>query len=266
MLVKLLAYNLQHLIKPILICAGLTALTALIFYFTQYDTEFITHDTWTEEIIHASPFIVFVHGLFYNLYAICGVVLTVITLIRIWSLFQKNLYSDEAYLTYTLPIKRHIIWASHCLAALIAIIICMTTILLSNLCFNQDFISAPFQFGADHEPLLNTISYFCLILQLSFIAVCGFLGIILGHRHTKQTELFSRLWGFIVFTLGEALLLLTIFLFTKLNPAMQEIFQQARPSIECLQSLITLVAIVYAIYLLILYPVCQKLLDSADLN
>lgn len=133
-----------------------------------------------------------------------GISLTVSSLInclmRLWARFTKNLYKDESYLTHTLPAKKRDIYLSKVIAAIISI---FTTVIVILACLficyyskaNMEVLKAFLELAA--STYNTTVIKFLLLisfvafLEILFVLLIGYAGIVLGHKSNKNKMLIS---------------------------------------------------------------------------
>lgn len=232
MLLKLIKYDLKYIFKAASIFA-IIFLASIVFYnLTGYDIITITEGQGESLKIvgetYSRPAIFLVlHGLFYNIIYISLVGLILIAIIRIWQRFKTNFYSDEAYLTHTLPVSRNTLWAAKVCSAFLTIIsiILIATIGGLILSLARDGLQLLQSLGMvtgcascirkyyHVEP--QNISFYLIfasliLTQLMFTVLCGFTGIILGYRTNIHQGIRSLLTGFTIYILAAVILLFSI--------------------------------------------------------
>ena len=126
MFLNLVKYDLKFILKTVLIYAILLLLSAALHNLTSYGYTPTTMDPSTGQIFGGEPdasiLIQILHTVFYNAVIAMLIALLLNTIIRTWARFKLNFYSDEAYLTHTLPVTRSLLWASKCFSAAIVIV------------------------------------------------------------------------------------------------------------------------------------------------
>ena len=117
MLKKLLKYDLQNINKVVVIFYGLS-----LFFAILTRIFFSINNSFIMEVIGK----------------ICsGVTISMIfnilinNLMRLWSRFRTNFYSDESYLTHTLPIDKKTLYLSKTLSSIITLFVSFLVIALS---------------------------------------------------------------------------------------------------------------------------------------
>lgn len=224
MLAKLIKYNLKPIIKSILPFIALLYFSVILFTITAYTPEDVYAIQDGQRIIVdtilPSSLQQFIHGLA-NFLISCSLILLFAVAIRtIVQRFKISFYSDEAYLTHTLPISRRTLWnAQICTAALTiasVIIVLIPSCFILTLTRNGQQLLESFGLisGCTHcfgeyfsiEPLSPAmyLSYIFLVFtELSFLTLCCIFSIILGNRFHKSS---AFLLGIGVYFLGSCLL------------------------------------------------------------
>ena len=116
-------------------------------------------------------------------------------IMRLWARFINNSYKDESYLTHTIPVEKRIIYASKVISALITI---FTTAIVIIICLficyyseaNIEYIKSVLEIAAStyNTTTLNLLLLASLVItmQIVFITIVGYTGIILGHKSNKN--------------------------------------------------------------------------------
>lgn len=153
-------------------------------------------------------------------------------IIRSWVRFVKNIYKDESYLTHTLPVNKKTIYLSKVLSAIIcAFISVIVAVICLFICYyskeNMESIKQSLELTANTFDttvigLLLTIS-FILFLEVVFIILVGYAGIIIGHRFNKNKMSKSIIIGFALYIGFSMLSIFTIFLFALFNSEVMNI-------------------------------------------
>ena len=234
MFFKLIKHNLRAIFKSIL--PFIIALLASVIFFniTDYTSELVFDENYNVvgEIISSNldfffhESIQFFHGLAqFALY--CSLILLAATTLRaIWRRFSTNFFSDEAYLTHTLPISRTTLWNAQICSILITFISVIIFLIVN--CFillltrdgQRTLDSLGLLGGCAHcvgayyyiEPRnlsFYLILTFIVFAEFLFMALCGITGIILKNRFGKNIATLS---GVFIYLLGGAIAVLFIFL------------------------------------------------------
>ncbi len=249
MFIKLIKYDLKYLFKSIRIFIVLFLASIILFNLTSYTVELIldpiTHDVIDE--IAPPSIIMFLHSAAYLAIFTFIFGLIFMTLMSIWRRFKTNFYSDEGYLTHTLPITRSTLWNAKVCGTLL-IIFCLVIVFglgAGLLAFTKNGLELLQSIGLVNgctgcvgqyyfvEPC--SLSYylsliFALYTQLSFIAFCGLTGIIIGHRFTSHRNTHAVLAGFAIYLICALILVGLIFLYSQINPELAFIFESTESS------------------------------------
>ncbi len=154
-------------------------------------------------------------------------------IMRIWVRFKAHFYSDEAYLTHTLPIKKETQYLAKILTAVITLFVSFALIFLvlltayyskENLLFFKNLLLPMAQ--AYDSTILGIIALLVFVLFLEFFNIlqCGFTGIVLGHRMNNAKTGFSVLFGSVAFFVSQAIILAVLFLIALFNTEFMNLF------------------------------------------
>ena len=69
-----------------------------------------------------------------------------------------------------------------------------------------------------------TALFVIIFLELLSGIASGFFGIIMGHRHNQHKILFSVIYGFVFYLLGEGVLVITLIIAGLFDPSFMDIF------------------------------------------
>ena len=190
------------------------------------------------------------------------------SVMRSWARFARNIYKDESYLTHTLPIEKKTIYLSKVLAAIIC---AFATVVVSIVCLficyyskeNIDLIKRSLELAANTYDttvvnLILAIS-FVFFLEVVFIILIGFVGIIIGHQSNKNKMGKTVIIGFGLY-LGTSLLTLAIVYLVGLfnSDVMNVINTTAIINTNAIKIIMVIGIIVYLIYNLIYYFIGKK--------
>lgn len=284
MLAKLIKYNLKPIFKSIL--PFIIALFASVIFFnlTTYTIEYVQDENYNIiNEIPSSEINVFLHG-FANFFICCSLILLFAVAVRsIWRRFKSNFYSDEAYLTHTLPIPRRTLWNSHICSMLITfasviMVLAINCFILALTRDGQQFLeSFGLISGCSHcvgeyyyiKPLSLSFYFnyiFVIFAEFSFLTLSGMTGIILKNRFGKNISLIS---GILIYSLGSCLLLSLIFFIGNFDYEIFNMFDSTiyittpgnEPSLDYMTRALLYISCIYTCYSIILYFVDQKLLQ-----
>lgn len=189
-------------------------------------------------------------------------------LMRLWARFVKNLYKDESYLTHTLPVNKKTIYLSKVLTGIISlfltvivIIVCIAICYYSkeNLLALQNVLEIV---ATNYETTVITflLTIFAVFfLEMVFILLSGFLGIILGHKSNNNKMAKSVIYGFLLYLIPQIVTLLIIFIIGILNQDIMNLFTTTdMVSIEAVKTIMNVAIIIYMVYNIIYYIIGKK--------
>lgn len=193
-------------------------------------------------------------------------------LMRAWVRFTKNLYGDESYLTHTLPVSKRCIY----LAKFMAVITTMlTSILVIILCMFIAYYSK-----ANMEVLKKLLEgmalmydstvikmllvvFFVFFLEMVFAALCGYTGIILGHRCNNGRMGKSVLFGIMYYMLFQCFTLLMVFIMGLFNKDIMRLFTSNEiTNVSVIKNIMYVGIIIYGLYIVINYVINIKLFEK----
>ncbi len=278
MLFKLIKHNLKAIFKSIL--PFIIALLASVIFFnlTDYTTEYIVSEDHTDVIV-SSEICYFLHGFAQFFLYISLILLAATTLRAIWRRFSTNFFSDEAYLTHTLPVSRTTLWNAQICSTLITLVSVIAFIILN--CFillltrdgQRTLNSLGLLGGCAHcvgdyyyiEPKslsLYLTFTFIIFAEFLFMILCGMTGIILKNRFDRNI---ATLAGVLIYLIGGAI----IFCLAVIISDLPNTIPSLGPSLGIYgtetnsdpgYNTILYIGSIYACYSIILYFVDQKLL------
>ena len=285
--IKLIKYNLKPILKNILPYVILMFSSVILFTVTSYDTKFI--DTVAQDgqqilvdAPNASELQQFVHGLASFLISCSLILLFAITVKAIVQRFKNNFYSDEAYLTHTLPIPRNTLWNAQICTVFITIASVIITLILNCLilaltrdgqqllesfgliggcthCFGEYFSVEPL------SPAMYLSYGFLIFIELSFLALCCMFSIILKNHFHKTVAMIA---GLGVYIIGSCLLLYLVYLIGFFDPAISQLlngFSIATPGYipdnSFMARALFYIGAIYTCYCVTLYFVNKQLLQ-----
>lgn len=190
-------------------------------------------------------------------------------IMRLWSRFIKNIYSDESYLTHTLPVKKNLIYISKFLSSVITMFTSAATILL--VLFIAYYSKENLEIVKNSLDLLATVYnstvinlllviFLMLFIEMVFIIQVGYVGILLGHKSLNNRVLKSIIYGFGCYILTQILSLIIIFLVGFFNRDIMNLFvTNDMININIIKIIMVCAIILYGGYLYIYYIVGFKL-------
>lgn len=154
-------------------------------------------------------------------------------LMRFWVRFKNTLYDDESYLIHTLPIDKKTIYLSKIITSLlimlISFIICSLIIFVAyyskeNIEFVKNML-LPFANILNTEVIkLIIVLIFIIFIELFSLLLCGYLGIIIGHRFNNNKILKSVMFGFITYTITQLIVLSVLGIATLFSDSIKNVF------------------------------------------
>ena len=178
-------------------------------------------------------------------------------ILRIWARVIKNFYSDEAYLTHTLPIKKETLFLSKVLTTIITLLTSTIVIVISLLiCYyskeNIEILKNILnQINISNITIISTILIF--YLEILFIILSGITAIILGYKQNNNKLLKSVLFGLIIYFIMQTLILVIIFVIGLFNKEIMDLFKTNNITPNLLKQMLSLSTIIYIIYNIIVY-------------
>lgn len=255
MFFKLLKHNLQFIYKQTIIFIIIVLFCAIISRLTAFDNP---------------PFIILIINKFASGAALgFSVGLIINAIMRTWGRFITNTYGDESYLTHTLPVSKHTIWAAIFTAGVVTIFTSILTFIAAILImyYSPETINALKQlfydtFGQSVNLIaFITVSIIGIFSQLLFTLQAGFCGIILGHHAHSHRILRSVLYGVGIYLLGALILYVLAIIWSYLNEDINQLlFHNTTTEISAVFHLLLGIAPSYITYIVILYFVSAKIL------
>ena len=190
--------------------------------------------------------------------------------LRLWARFSTNFYSDESYLTHTLPVNKSTLYAVKIMSALITMISSFLVILLS--------IVIAYYTKEKYEIFINTFIYkngniwdvlmivLILIIQMLCVTQVGYTGITLGNRRINLKIAFSFIYGFVTYAIAQAIMMVAILLKALFDKDLRNVMFLAKNNMEpmddTIKSLLCYAGIVYLIIFAITWIVNNKLFSK----
>lgn len=259
MLKYLLKYDLKWIYKVVAVFYAL----AFFFGILSFGLSSVENSTFLSVLYYVS------HGFTVAMVANC----IVNSIMRSWVRFGNNMYKDESYLTHTLPVSRRTLFLSKTLSSLICVFIstavsasCLILCYYHNTMIKET-VSAMFSdmadsFGTSKAVLILFVA-FVIFLEIMFILLSGYNGIILGHKSNKSKMAKSVIIGFAmylafnVFTVG-------IFCIAGLfdERIKNMIVSSDAVDISVIKVFLILAVVIYAVYNLIMYAIGRNSLEK----
>ncbi len=184
------------------------------------------------------------------------------TLMRSWVRFVRNIYKDEGYLTNTLPVSKRDIYLSKVLSSII--IMLTTTIVIITCLFicyyskeNIDILKKVLEMTANSYnisviKLILTIGMI-FFLELTFILLVGYTGIIIGHSSNNNKIVKSIIWAFGMYIFTQLITIGLIYIIGLFNKDIMNIITTNIVSIKGIKNILVGGIVMYIIYNIIYY-------------
>lgn len=193
-------------------------------------------------------------------------------LMRLWARFIKNIYKDESYLTHTLPIEKNTIFASKVISALICIF--TTTIVIIACLFicyyseaNMQVLKQALELTAStyNTTVLNLLLLVSLVifLELMFIVLVGYIGIILGYKSNQNKMIKTIIIGFALYMISQVVTLALIFVLGLFNSDVMNLINTTDIiNIDAIKPAMYASMGIYVIYITFYYMIGKKQLEK----
>ncbi len=193
-------------------------------------------------------------------------------LMRLWARFIRNVYKDESYLTHTLPIENKTIFASKVISALICIF--TTTVVIIACLFicyysetNMQVLKQVLELAAStyNITVLNLLLLvsFVIFLELMFIVLVGYTGIILGHKSNQNKMVKTITIGFALYMITQVVTLALIFIFGLFNSSVMNLINTTDIiNIDAIKSVMYVGIAIYIVYIAFYYIIGKKQLEK----
>lgn len=216
------------------------------------------------------PFIIYFLGEFLTNAGIglsIGLIINAFT--RTWIRFHQNLYGDESYLTHTLPISRFQLFVSKFLSAIIILLLSLIIIgiIVVLVTYGNDIdifdgifnIIPGSSFSLFH---CGIVLLTLLIVQSTFIIMCGFTGIIIGNRFNTARGAISAAAGVGCYLVVALLLVGIIFILSNFDPELGDLIARGhQPNLPTLINCLWACIVTYSVAIVVLFITSVKLLN-----
>lgn len=241
MLNKLVKYDLKWINKSMVVFYAIALIICIITRVVSYYT-----DSFVMNIIY-----LILKGCTYACFA--NVLINCI--IRIWTRFNHNLYKDESYLTHTIPVTKKTLYNSKIISGFISLAIsllvvgvCIAIVYLNNETIEQ----IKNIFSNDRVTFIFISVIITAILEVVYIALCGIVGLLIGHRFNNKKIVLSVIIGICLYFIIQSVMIGIIFGFGMLNQDMSSLFNSTYETSEnfetAVRSLLLVVNVVYALF------------------
>lgn len=193
-------------------------------------------------------------------------------LMRLWARFVRNVYKDESYLTHTLPVEKKTIYASKVISAIICV---FTTVVVSVACLficyysdaNMQTLKSMLELAAGtyNTTVLNLLLLisFVLFLEIMFIVLIGYVGIIIGHKSNQNKMLKTLITSFALYLVTQALTLGVIYIFGLFNSNIMNLINTTEiVNVDAIKYVMYAGIGIYVVYILFYYILGKKQLEK----
>lgn len=269
MLKKLLKYDLKWTYKILNIIYVLSIIFAII---TRLLIELNSPTSILKDIIKSSL------ALKITLEITRGIAITILinimvnTIIRLILRFKNNLFSDEAYLTHTLPIPKQTIYLSKVLNAIIisltsifVIIISLTIMYYSkeNIEIIKNTLSITASIYNSTVIRLILVLFLVVFTQLTLIIMIVYSAILLGYSKSDKRIIKSVTYGIISYLITQILVLLIVYIIGLFDPSIMQVFtSNTLKDITILKKLMYIIITIYLLFNIIYYYIGQRILKQ----
>lgn len=194
------------------------------------------------------------------------------SLMRLWARFVRNVYKDESYLTHTLPVEKKDIYASKIISGIICIFTTMIVVVLCLfICYyseaNMEVVKNLLELAAStyNTTVLKLLLLVIVVifLEVVYVLLTGYVGIILGHKSNTGKMVKSIVIGFVLYLAFQTLTLVLMGIYGLFNPDIMNLLNTTDiVNIEAIKSVMYTGIGVYVIYSVILYYSGQRELSK----
>lgn len=262
MLGKVLKYDLKSMGKSLFpLYAGLIIM-AIALRIVSFITDNFTFLDFIYNIMFVFFIILLVGGLFYTFF---------VAVIR----YYKNLYSDEGYLTHTLPVGSGSLLLSKVIASLIYMIIsafvsfvALIIVIDINEVINIlrdaiEFMSMCFDIST---PII--ITFVVLLFVISYInyMLMVYAGISLGNMHSKNKITFSVIYTIVLYYVSQVISLILLVILFIVNPDIMSQLDKEIPDPEYFIQIMTIGLGINLALSIVYYYICHNRLKHLNLS
>lgn len=184
-------------------------------------------------------------------------------LMRLWARFVRNVYKDESYLTHTLPVTRGEVFASKVIAGIVSTFTSMIIIVICLfICYyseaNMETLKTLLELAATTYNttvlkllLLVTIVIF---LEIVYVLLIGYVGIILGHKSNKIKMVKSIVIAFVLYFVFQGATLGFIAIFGLFKPEVMNLLNTTDiVNVDAIKNVMYAGIVIYVVYTIMLY-------------
>jgi len=194
------------------------------------------------------------------------------SLMRLWARFVRNIYKDEAYLTHTLPVEKREIYASKVISGIVCI---FTTMIVAVVCLficyyseaNMEVIKNLLEVAAStyNTTVLKLLLLVVVVifLEVVYVLLTGYVGIILGHKSNTGKMVKSIVIGFVLYFAFQTLTLGLMGIYGLFNPDVMNLINTTDIiNINAIKSVMYVGIGIYVVYSIVLYYMGQRELNK----
>jgi len=194
------------------------------------------------------------------------------SLMRLWVRFVRNIYKDESYLTHTLPVEKKDIFASKVISGIVCI---FTTTIIIIICLficyyseaNMEILKSLLELAAStyNTTVVNLLLLVSVVifLEIVYVLLIGYVGIIVGHKSNKNKMMRSVVIGFVLYFIFQTITLGLIGIFGLFNPQVMNLINTTDIiNIEAIKTVMYAGIGIYVVYSIVLYIFGQKQLTK----
>ena len=193
-------------------------------------------------------------------------------LMRLWARFVRNVYKDESYLTHTLPVRKQEVYASKVIAGIICIFTTMLVILACLfICYyseaNMQVLKGALELAATTYNM-TVLGFLLLVavvvfLEIVYVLLIGYVGIILGHKSNKNKMLRSIVIAFILYFVFQALTLGLIAVYGLFNPEVMNLINTTNMvNVDAIKNVMYFGIVIYIAYAVVFYDLGKRELNK----
>ena len=189
-------------------------------------------------------------------------------LMRLWARFIRSIYKDESYLTHTLPVEKKTIYASKVISALICI---FTTVAVAVICLficyyseaNMQLLKSMLELAASsyNTTVLNLLLLisFVAFLEIMFIVLIGYVGIILGHKSNQNKMVKTLIISFALYLITQAFTLGLIYILGLFNSNIMNLINTTEiVNVDAIRYIMYAGIGIYFVYIIFYYILGEK--------
>lgn len=258
MLNKLLKYDIRSAYKSLIVFYIITIISAIIAkIFKNIDNSTIMN---------------IIGGILVLITIVLIISIMINNIIRLWMEFVKNIYGDESYLTHTLPVTKDKIYLSKVISGLISLFTSILVVAISLvICFYSkdtiEFIKINF-LNVESAYEIKIVFFLILMfliffLEIAFLMVTGYMGIILGHRSNNSKIVKSVVFGIVAYYISQVVTLVFVLIIAFFNNEIMTLLKtNTQLTSGGMKILLIFSLIIYSIYTVIYYYIGKIFLNK----